>query len=58
MLLHHIDWQIVIDDSEECSACFFVVRQSIDTLLGLFEPEGRDIKLLRSVGNYLSASNT
>jgi hypothetical protein len=50
-----MDWQIVIDVSEEYSACFFGVRQSKYILLGLFEPESRDIRLLRNVGNYLSA---
>jgi len=45
MLLHRKDWQTIFDVSEECSACFFGVRQSNNTLLGLFEPEGGDIKL-------------
>jgi hypothetical protein len=53
--LHHIDWKIVSDGSEECSACFFGVKQSNNTLLGLFEPQSRDIKFFRNVGNYLSA---
>jgi hypothetical protein len=44
--------------SEESSACFFGGKQSNNTLLGLLEPEGRDIKFLRNVGNYLSALNT
>jgi len=42
-MLHYVDWQIVINTSQEHG-------------LGLLHPEDRGIKFLQTVGNHLPLS--
>lgn len=57
-MLHLVDWYIVTDVSEGCSATIFRVKQSKSfyNSLGLVDSEGRPATFLRNVGNIYQST--
>jgi hypothetical protein len=53
-MLRRVDWYVVSDVSEDCSAFVFTVKHS-KKIVGLHDPEEGRITTSRHAGNYVSS---